>query len=223
MVGTMLKRIIKWFKRLFQSLFKKKRSLVSKKNAYKKTNISKSLAPPLTDTDLEFLFTELLEGVYQGKQASWVEKWLQKLEHRVTQEQWIEWLNRFGERLAASTQSHNELASRLVKLGELRVGEFSSLAYQIGMKALIRTSGNPIFEYDGPDLVANSVVSVDNFDNVDQQELPQGEYTAVSLDDFLVMLQQDENLRRQVAQQLGIESDNPEEIIETLISQSQGS
>lgn len=214
MVKQMLKRLIQWFKRLFQGLFKKKRPIVSKKNAYKRNNVPKLPAPTLTDTDLEFLFTELLEGVYQGKQAFWVEKWLKNLEHRVTQEQWLEWLNRFGERLLASSQSHNELASRLVRLGELGVGEFGNLAYQLGMTVLTRTSVQPIFEYDGPDAMANTA-------NLDHQDFPPGEYQAVSLEDFLIMLQQDENLRRQVAQQLGIQSDNPEEIIETLVSQSQ--
>lgn len=210
----MIKRLIQWFKRLFQGLFKKKRPIVSTRTAYRKTNVAKPSAHPLTDTDLEFLFTELLEGVYQGKQASWVEKWLKNLEHRVTKEQWLEWLNRFGERLLASPQSHNELASRLVRLGELGVGEFGNLAYQLGMKVLTRTSVQPIFEYDGPDAMSHTA-------NLDHEDLPPEEYQAVSLDDFLIMLEQDENLRRQVAQQLGIQSDNPEEIIATLVSQSE--
>ncbi|MFM8007337.1 MAG: hypothetical protein ACKO86_20880, partial [Dolichospermum sp.] len=47
-------------------------------------------------------------------------------------------------------------AARLVQLGELRVGEISNLSYDIGMKILTRNPGEPIWEYDGPDIVQNN-------------------------------------------------------------------
>jgi hypothetical protein len=173
------------------------------------------VAPPLSDTDLEFLFTELLEGVHQVKGQAWAQKWLHNLEHRVSTEQWLEWLMRFGDRLLASAKPHNELAARLVQLGELGVGEIGNLSYDIGMKVLTLNPGEPIWEYDGPDVVeSNPLVSANTEEN-----LSEGEYKTVTLDELLMMLQQDENLCEQISQQLGVETQNPEEIIQALVNQ----
>jgi hypothetical protein len=177
--------------------------------------VPKAVVPPLTDTDLEFLFTELLEGVHQIKGQTWAQKWLHNLEHRVSTQQWLEWLNRFGDRLLASSKPHNELAARLVQLGELGVGEISNLSYDIGMKVLTGNPGEPVWEYEGPDAVENNLLIPANT----EENLPEGEYKTVSLDELLMMLQQDEALCEQISQQLGVETNNPEEIIQVLVSQ----
>ncbi|MBD2293087.1 hypothetical protein H6G06_06205 [Anabaena sphaerica FACHB-251] len=205
MVQQMLKRVIQWLKRLFQGLFGSKQSPVKK-------NVEKTVAPPLSDTDLEFLFTELLAGVHQARGQAWAQNWLHKLEHRVSTQRWLDWLNRFGERLLASKKPNNELAARLVQFGELGVGEVGDLAYEIGMQLLTRTQGEPIWEYDGPDAV--SEITPD-------ENLPEEEYQTVTWDELLVMLQENENLRQQITQDLGIETDDPQIIIQTLINQSQ--
>jgi hypothetical protein len=210
MVHQMLKRLIQWLKKFFRRLFAGKQNLNSGRE-----DVPKPVVTPLTDTDLELLFTELLEGVHQVKGQTWAQKWLQKIEHRVSTEQWLEWLNRFGDRLLASSKPHNELAARLVQLGELGVGEIGNLSYDIGMKVLTRNPGEPVWEYDGPDAVENNpLIPADTEEN-----LPDEEYKTVTLDELLIMLQQDENLCEQISQQLEIETNNPEEIIEVLISQ----
>jgi hypothetical protein len=210
MVHQMFKRLIQWLKKFFRHLFGGKQNLTPSRE-----QVPKAVIPPLTDTDLEFLFTELLEGVHQIKGQTWAQKWLHNLEHRVSTQQWLEWLNRFGDRLLASSKPHNELAARLVQLGELGVGEISNLSYDIGMKVLTGNPGEPVWEYEGPDAVENNLLIPANT----EENLPEGEYKTVSLDELLMMLQQDETLCEQISQQLGVETNNPEEIIQVLVSQ----
>ncbi|MBO1055795.1 MAG: hypothetical protein HEQ27_04365 [Dolichospermum sp. JUN01] len=206
----MFKRLIQWLKKFFRHLFGGKQNLTPSRE-----QVPKAVIPPLTDTDLEFLFTELLAGVHQVKGQTWAQKWLHNLEHRVSTQQWLEWLNRFGDRLLASSKPHNELAARLVQLGELGVGEISNLSYNIGMKVLTVNPGEPVWEYEGPDAVKNNLLIPANT----EENLPEGEYKTVSLDELLMMLQQDETLCEQISQQLGVETNNPEEIIQVLVSQ----
>ncbi|QSV55561.1 MAG: hypothetical protein HEP80_18480 [Dolichospermum sp. UKL201] len=206
----MFKRLIQWLKKFFRHLFGGKQNLTPSRE-----QVPKAVIPPLTDTDLEFLFTELLAGVHQVKGQTWAQKWLHNLEHRVSTQQWLEWLNRFGDRLLASSKPHNELAARLVQLGELGVGEISNLSYDIGMKVLTGNPGEPVWEYEGPDAVENNLLIPANT----EENLPEGEYKTVSLDELLMMLQQDETLCEQISQQLGVETNNPEEIIQVLVSQ----
>jgi hypothetical protein len=218
MVGEMLKRFVQWLKKLFQSLFGRKAT--SKKATI---NVEKEPAPPLSDTDLEFLFTELLEGVHQARGQAWAQKWLQNIEHRVSKERWLEWLRRFGDRLLAAPTPNNELASRLVQLGDLGVGEVGDVAYEIGMQLLTRTSGEPVWEYDGPDAV-NPFTATDNYAPPGETEAANlaaegGDYQTVTLEQLFGMMQEDSDLRQQIAQQLAIESDDPEVIIKELINQ----
>ncbi|AFY50811.1 hypothetical protein Nos7524_5086 [Nostoc sp. PCC 7524] len=212
MVQQMLKRLVQWLKSLFQGLFGRKTTPV-KVGA----NVPKESAPPLTDTDLEFLFTELLEGVHQARGQTWAIKWLQKIEHRVPTERWVEWLKRFGERLVVSPSPNNELAARLVQLGELNIGEVGDVAYDVGMQVLTRNQGEPIWEYDGPDAVSTNIPQSESF--LPPEAPQEGEYQTVTLDELFLMLQQDENLRQQIAQQLAIETDDPQLIVQTLINQ----
>ena len=215
----MLRRLIQWFKRLFRSWFggQKTRSHVG-------DNIPEKPAPPLTDTDLEFLFNELIEGVHQAKGQEWAQKWLYNIEHRVSTERWVEWLRGLGEKLLASPQPNNELAARFVQLGDLGVGEVGNVAYEIGMQLLTRNQGEPIWEYEGPDAVNTNLPSPTKSpveEKVVQEEnSPSEEATqTVTLDQLLIMLQEDQKLRQQISQQLAIETDDPQLIIQELINQ----
>ncbi|MBH8571589.1 hypothetical protein I8752_00815 [Nostocaceae cyanobacterium CENA369] len=217
MVRHMLRRLVQWLKKFFQRLFGRQKT--SSKIV---EDAPKEVAPPLTDTDLEFLFTELLEGVHQARGQAWALKWLQNIEHRVSTERWIQWLQRFGERLLASPTPNNELAARLVQLGELGIGEIGDVAYNIGMQVLTRNQGEPVWEYDGPDAVS-TLPPEESYpipEEAGEGEIPaDGEYQTVTIDQLFVMLQQDENLRQQIAQQLAIETDDPEIIVQELINQ----
>ncbi len=227
----MFKRLIQWIKNFFQRLFGKRQ-----KSSQIEGNIQSQPPPPLNDTDLEFLFTELLEGVNQARGQAWALKWLHNLEHRVPEERWLQWLEGFGERLMASSTPNNELASRMVELGELDVGDVGDYAHDIGMDLLTRNQKEPIFEYEGPDatppninnfeLGEESVFTTDmssppviTTGEDEDDNLPEEEYQTVSLEELFTMLQQDRNLCQQIAQQLGVKTEEPEMIIQALINQ----
>ncbi|MBD2666808.1 hypothetical protein B6N60_02135 [Richelia sinica FACHB-800] len=212
----MLKRLIQWIKRFFQRFLGGKARPTPESKAVQITS-----APPLSDTDLEFLFTELLEGVHQARGQTWAQKWLNNLEHRVNTERWLSWLQGFGERLLATQNPHNELAARLVQLGELNIGPVGDLAYNIGMQLLTRHQGEPIWEYDGPDTVGQTAPEPAIAASTQSEEFPDAEYQTITLEQLLVLLQQDENLRQQIAQQLSLETDDPQLIIQTLVHQAQ--
>ena len=96
--------------------------------------------PELTNSDLEFLFTQLLEGVHQARGQHWAQRWLQNIEHRVSEQRWLEWLGHFGNKVLASSAPNYELASRMVDLGELEIGEIGDVSYDIGVQLLTRNS-----------------------------------------------------------------------------------
>ena len=219
----MLKRLIQWLKNLFRGLFGTKEQT----NYSRDKHISPSSPPPpLNDTDLEFLFAELLEGVHQARGQAWTQKWLHNIEHRVSEERWVEWLKKFGEKLLDAPTPNNELASRLVQLGELGVGDISSLAYDVGMRLLTRNQQvEPILEYSGPDAAIENTTTRPEENMLPEGQPEQGatdsegEYETITLEELMNLMQQDVNLRSQIAQQLGIETDDPEEIIKALINQ----
>jgi hypothetical protein len=218
MVQQMLRRLVQWIKRLFQNLFGRKQT-----RSKARVDVQKEPAPPLTDTDLEFLFNELLQGVHQARGQAWALKWLDNIEHRIPTERWVEWLRRFGDRLVASPTPNNEIAARLVQLGELGVGEVGDVAYDIGMQVLTRNQGEPIWEYEGPDAFNTDFLPQQTSSTLEESDveenLPEEQYQSVTLEELFVMLQQDENLRQQIAQQLAIETDDPQILVQALVNQ----
>ncbi|WP_016952200.1 tetratricopeptide repeat protein [Anabaena sp. PCC 7108] len=101
--------------------------------------------PELTNADLELLFNELLEGVHQARGQQWALKYLQRMEPRITVERWLDWLLIFGEKLLASPAPNSLIATRMMQLGELNIGNVGELAYEIGIQLLSR---NYIQEYE---------------------------------------------------------------------------
>ncbi len=217
----MLNRLLHWLKKFFQRLFGRKQTL-----SPSVVDVKKEPAPPLTDTDLEFLFSELLEGVHQVRGQAWALKWLHNIEHRISTERWVEWLRRFGEKLLASPAPNNELATRMVELGELEVGEVGDVAYDIGMRLLTRNVSEPVWEYEGPDAVkttppAEQTSSAPAQAAALENDQPEEESQTVTLDELFVMLQDDVKLRKEISQQLGMETDDPQLIVEELFKQFQ--
>ena len=214
----MLQRLIQWLKKFFQRLFGAKPT-PAKAGGY----VQKEVPPPLNDTDLEFLFMELLEGVHQARGQAWAQKWLYNIEHRISPERWVEWLEKFGGRLLAASTPNNEVASRMVLLGELGVGEVGDVAYNIGMQLLTRRGGEPIWEYEGPDAepatFPTAQTSGEHVEAGNVENPTQGELQTVTVEQLSVMLEHDENLRLQIAQQLGIETDDPQIIMQALLTQ----
>ncbi|MDZ7957014.1 MAG: tetratricopeptide repeat protein [Aulosira sp. DedQUE10] len=166
----MLRRLIEWLKNLFQLPFSNQKA--GYRNTARGYGVVKS-PPELTNADLELLFTQLLEGVHQARGRQWALKYLQRMEHRITDERWIDWLLNFGEKLLNSPAPNQQLAGRMVQLGELGVGRIGELAYDIGLTLLKRNSPTAYEEIDDLDhLVAmENTTPEDHFLNSPGQEL----------------------------------------------------
>ncbi|NWF60637.1 MAG: tetratricopeptide repeat protein [Fischerella sp.] len=141
----MLKWLLQWLKRFWKFPFDGKQT--ASQEAVAGDRVVQQ-PPELTNADLEFLFTQLLEGVYQARGQHWAIKYLQRMEHRISVERWIEWLLDFGERLLTSPAPNNHLAERMMQLGELEIGTIGELAYDIGIRLLTRNLGEEYWETD---------------------------------------------------------------------------
>jgi tetratricopeptide (TPR) repeat protein len=219
----MLKGIWQWLKGLFQRLFGTSPQ-ASTNRRERQTEVE--APPPLADSDYEYLFRQLLEGVAHGWQQDRVLRWFETLKGRTTETEWVAWLRRFGERVLASPAPNNELATRLVQVGEMTqslpsLATIGEVAYDIGRQLLIRQTSGTVWEYDGPDAQATAplppqAVPTQETEQINQEALPT---ETITLDELMVRLQQDDNLRQLVAQQLGIETTDPLVIIEELMHQ----
>ncbi|GAB1539643.1 hypothetical protein NUACC21_23100 [Scytonema sp. NUACC21] len=139
----MLKWLIKWFNKIFHFPFAKKQARSTQPIG---ENTVLQPPPELTNADLEFLFTQLLEGVHQARGQQWAIKYLQRMENRISLERWIDWLLDFGERLLTSSAPNIQLAERMVQLGELGIGTIGELSYDIGIRVLTRNLGDPYWD-----------------------------------------------------------------------------
>ncbi|AFY31115.1 CHAT domain-containing protein [Calothrix sp. PCC 7507] len=122
----MLKRLWQWLKRFIQRLFRSKRTVSPPLREQKTVEIIKQL----TDIEYESLFLQLLAEVNDGLGRGGVKGFLAA--KRINEGNLVEWLRGFGERLLASTAANDELAARLVRFGELGVGELGDVARDIG-------------------------------------------------------------------------------------------
>ncbi|MBD2202111.1 tetratricopeptide repeat protein [Calothrix sp. FACHB-1219] len=146
----MLRRLFQWLKKLFQQhpFSSQKAGSI---NAVRGYGLANNAPPELTNADLELLFTQLLEGVQQARGRQWALKYLERMEHRIPDERWIDWLLSFGERLLNSPAPNHQLAARLIQLGELGIGRIGDLAYDIGLSLLKRNSATEYEEIEEPD------------------------------------------------------------------------
>ncbi|OUL29612.1 hypothetical protein BV372_23005 [Nostoc sp. T09] len=166
----MLRRLFQLLKKLFQHPFssQKARSL----NAARRYGVVNS-PPELTNADLELLFTQLLEGVQQARGRQWALKYLQRMENRIPDERWIDWLLNFGERLLSSPAPNHQLAARMIQLGELGIGRIGDLSYDIGLSLLKRNSATQYEEIEELDhhVAMESIRPEDHLLNSPGQEL----------------------------------------------------
>ncbi len=139
----MLKLLVQWLKKFLNLTLSAKQTLSVKVMG---ENQVVQQPPELTNADLEFLFTQLLEGVYQARGQQWALKYLQRVEHRISLDRWIDWLLDFGERLLTSPAPNNLIAERMIQLGELQIGTIGELAYDIGIRLLTRNLGEEYWQ-----------------------------------------------------------------------------
>lgn len=205
--------------------------------------------PPLDDTDREYLFMQLLEGVAHGWQQPRAVSFFNKIRHRVRKSDWLEWLDRFGNNLLNAPVPNYELAGRMVQLSQLDCGEICDLAGDYGVKLLDRQAEEspgdflPIMEFATTDEAhpfgtsyGGSVDSSEQeFDDlppelltIDDAPLPQAqievdatETREITLEEFSAMLHKDPDLVAELAAQFGIETTDPQAIVNAVIAQMQ--
>ena len=207
----MLRRIWQWLK----SLWEKFLGLFSQPQIDTSETKSPSQSlPPLTDTDYDFLFAQLLEGVAQGWQPEKLQRFFDELGERGKAEVWQEWLQRFGERLLASPQPNDELAQRMVRFASLTrslpfLESLGNLANNIGTELLSRDNSGAIWEYNGPDAGLSSPPQPSLGENQENE----------ALENLVIKLQENPNLLATVAQQLEIQTTDPRIVIQAMVSQ----
>lgn len=200
----MIDTIGRWFKGLFSS----------SSDATETANPSSlEEARSLSDSDYEFLFEQLLEGVGHGWQAPRIQRFFEQLGEQGRHDLWVDWMHRFASKVLSSPSPQTELTERLILLANQtqylpKLNEVGAMAHAIAKGLQQRQSQNPIWEYDGGDFGGNAA---------EQSQ----QVETLTMDELLVRLQQDEALARQVALQLGLDSSDPSAILKALIEQAQ--
>ncbi|QUS60885.1 tetratricopeptide repeat protein [Synechocystis sp. PCC 7338] len=169
--------------------------------------------PPLSDTDYEFLFNQLLEGIAHGWHEGRILKFFQQLDHRCRPKQWLDWLDRFQTTVLASPSPNLVLAARMMRLGELaqsfpQIAPIGDKSQRIGRELYARQSPpqmDTVWEYDGPDLVSV------------EQAQAEGQMESFTFDELVQRLPHDPGLVAHFAGFLGIESTDPQAVLQALM------
>lgn len=98
---------------------------------------------PLTDSEYEHFFMQLLTGVSQGWGRVHVARFFAALSDRASEVQWSSWLRHFGTQLEQSETPDRNLAIRLLQLGAVGEGEVSQMAKLIGTSLLAKEGLTP--------------------------------------------------------------------------------
>ncbi len=95
--------------------------------------------PIRTFGECEQKFMALLEGVEEGWSRGEIKGFL--IGSNIKDAEWVNWLQKFGERLLVSPETHLELGGRMVRLGEMNCGRISEVAGNIGRQLLPPVKG----------------------------------------------------------------------------------
>lgn len=222
----LLKRFWNWIQQFFAQIFGSSSPLgQDEKNPLKQ---------PLSDTDYEFLFSQLLDGVAHGWHEGRILKYFEDLGERGKAKLWVAWLDRFGEKALSSAAPNLQLAARMMRLGELaqsfqKIEPIGQAAYDIGRQLYTREADSAVWEYAGPDTKVTDVLETDikaptieeslggNAPSPTPSQPPQTE--TLTIDQLLGRLQQDPQLVAQLSEQLGIDSNDPQILVDALIRQ----
>jgi hypothetical protein len=233
-------------KKIWQSFMRWFRKLSKQGTGRSVERVTAAELPPLDDTDREYLFMQLLEGVAHGWQQPRAIGFFNKIRQRVRKSEWLEWLDRFGNNLIQAPVPNYELAGRMVQLAELDCGEIGDLAGSYGAKLLNRQAEEfadllPIMEFDTlgagsaspfeqfPEIPAELLIDNDPMDSPPSQsfashsddENAPSETREITLEEFSAMLHKDPSLVAELAEQFGVETTDPQEIISIVIAQMQ--
>ncbi len=168
-------------KKIWQSLVRWFRKLGGRGKS-RSRDLTTAPLPPLDDTDREYLFMQLLEGVAHGWQQPRAIGFFNKIRNRVRKSEWLEWLDRFGQNLLDSPVPNYELAGRMAQLSQLDCGEVGDLAGEYAAKLLDRQAEEypleflPIMEFSSSESELLTIDSLPEYDRSnDYTELPPDE------------------------------------------------
>ncbi|MEC4805931.1 MAG: hypothetical protein SAJ12_22805 [Jaaginema sp. PMC 1079.18] len=200
----MFRRLWQWLKRFWGKIFGQ--SSLTPKN----TTSTNPEPTVLRDADYEFLYMQLLEGVAHGWQADRIDRFFTQLGDRGKVANWLDWLERFGDRLVATQTPQPQLTTRMILLAQQieqlpkrrELGRKSNAIVQNLQKSSQKQY--PIWEYDGPDSVTANP--------------PQ----SITLDELLERLRTDRQWSQYIAQQFGLDvNSDPEIIVQAFINNAQ--
>jgi hypothetical protein len=167
-------------KKIWQSLVRWFRKLVGRGTSSRsRDRLATAPLPPLDDTDREYLFMQLLEGVAHGWQQPRAIGFFNKIRSRVRKSEWLEWLDRFGQNLLDSPVPNYELAGRMSQLSQLDCGEVGDLAGEYATRLLDRQAEEypmeflPIMEFNSAEPELLTIDSLHEYDRAnDYAEVP---------------------------------------------------
>ncbi|MEM9539576.1 MAG: hypothetical protein AAGA60_08695 [Cyanobacteria bacterium P01_E01_bin.42] len=208
----MFKKLWQWLKNLIGIFSPRAEPLKLAESASSQEESSQDNAvPELSDRDYEFLFNQVLEGVAHGWQAPRIKQFFEQTQDRITITQWVNWLLEFGKKAINSPNPDRELARRLDLLARQTqslpiISEIGAASLAIAQRLLQQVPQAEVWEYDGPDLAADSAPS-------------QTQPVVFTLEELNAKLKEDDNFRQAIAQQMGINSDDPMVILQAVTHQ----
>jgi hypothetical protein len=242
-------------KNIWQSLVRWFNQLVGRgASSRSRDRLATAQLPPLDDTDREYLFMQLLEGVAHGWQQPRAIGFFNKIRNRVRKSEWLEWLDRFGQNLLDSPVPNYELAGRMAQLSQLDCGEVGDLAGEYAARLLDRQAEEypleflPIMEFSSSESELLTIDSLNEYDRANDyaevppellidrnpppsqpqrsfqsqvEEDPSTETREITLEEFAAMLHKDPSLVAELAEQFGIETNDPQVIVSAVIAQMQ--
>jgi hypothetical protein len=242
-------------KKIWQSLVRWFRKLVGRGTSSRsRDRLATAPLPPLDDTDREYLFMQLLEGVAHGWQQPRAIGFFNKIRSRVRKSEWLEWLDRFGQNLLDSPVPNYELAGRMSQLSQLDCGEVGDLAGEYAARLLDRQAEEypmeflPIMEFSSSESELLTIDSLHEYERANDyaevppellidrnppshqpqrsfqsqgEEDPSTETREITLEEFAAMLHKDPSLVAELAEQFGIETNDPQVIVSAVIAQMQ--
>jgi len=214
----LFKEIWQWIKRFFGQFIGGSGSLSPSQRRKIEQNQE---VVALTDTDYEFLFNQLLEGISHGWHEGRVLKFFDQLQERGKARSWVGWLERFGEKVLASPAPNLPLATRMMRFGELaqsfpKIEPIGHQAYLIGRQLYAReTAENEVWEYSGPDV---ELMDIDSLEFPTEESHGQ-QVNTYTVEELTAQLQTDRALAASLAEQLGLDSSDPTAIVSALMKQ----
>ena len=229
-------RLSRWWRRLWQQRSRKS-------DRHRHLSARPPGAIPLSYNHYEFLFHQLLEGVVTERwQQAEIDDFFRQWRDRTTELEWFRWLERFGERVLASPVPNLELARRMVKFSQVSRGDLARRAGDIGSELLARPRVEPPREPEpepappitpptAPELppekpseptqppltpppppIAPPLVTAPETPKAKPPATP----SLQSLEGVLSLLNYRPQMAQALAKQMGINSSNPEEILQQL-------